>query len=49
MPFCLALTLSLMFTGFVVQFLWLALAGLVLTLAVMAGWVWPEEEARLPA
>jgi cytochrome c oxidase subunit I+III len=48
MPFCLALTLSLMFTGFVVQFLWVALAGLVLTLAVMAGWIWPEEEARLP-
>ena len=43
MPLLLALALTVAFTGFVLQLLWLAGIGLLLSLASMAGWLWPEE------
>ena len=46
-PLYLGLALTVMFTGFVLQLIWLAGAGLLLSLAAMAGWLWPEEEAVL--
>jgi cytochrome c oxidase subunit 1/cytochrome c oxidase subunit I+III len=43
-PLLTALALAVLFAGFLVKLLWLAGAGLVLTLALAAGWLWPTRE-----
>ena len=43
-PLLMALTLTAFFGAMVVKALWIALAAVVLSLVVMAVWLWPEPE-----
>jgi cytochrome c oxidase subunit I len=46
MPLVLSLTLTVIFIGLIITNLWLALAGVILSLVAMAGWLWPKMESR---
>jgi cytochrome c oxidase subunit I+III len=43
-PLALSLTLSIIFIGILVTDLWIALAGVLLSLAATAAWLWPKHE-----
>ncbi len=45
-PLLLALTLTIVFTGIIITSLWLALAGTILSLITVGGWIWPKAERR---
>lgn len=47
MPLVLALSLAVVFIGLIITNLWLSLAGAILSLAAMAGWLWPETESGI--
>src|SRR5581483_7544319 len=46
MPLVMSLTLTFIFVGLLITNLWMALAGVILSLAAMAGWLWPKMESR---
>ena len=43
-PLILAIALTALFTGLILQSLWIAGAGFLFTVAVSAVWLWPEKE-----
>jgi cytochrome c oxidase subunit I len=46
-PLLMALAMSLFFTGVLLKFGWMAIAGVVLVAAVNAMWLWPDRVRRL--
>jgi heme/copper-type cytochrome/quinol oxidase subunit 1 len=46
-PLLLALTITLVFAALVIPNLWIGLAGVILSLLVVAGWLWPEPIRRV--
>ncbi len=46
-PLLLALALMLLFVALIYQWMWVALAGLLATLAAGYYWVWPQSEKAL--
>lgn len=46
-PLLLALTISLAFVGILVTNLWIALAGVILSFAAEAAWLWPKHPPKV--
>ncbi|HTU32953.1 MAG TPA: cbb3-type cytochrome c oxidase subunit I [Candidatus Acidoferrum sp.] len=46
-PLLLALTISLAFVGILLTNLWIALAGVILSLAAEAAWLWPKHPPKV--
>jgi cytochrome c oxidase subunit I+III len=46
-PLASSLTLSIIFIGILVTDLWIALAGVLLSLAATAAWLWPKHEPEV--